>query len=101
MNKSEQPDNSVLYVRAGDGDGYNDFTDLESAIDYLQEVTVTGPLTKYDAYQYESPSVNSKISLYWGEQTEMANPVRSLSVDELKLINLALPVQDQQETETD
>jgi len=91
MNRSEQPDNSLLYVRAGDGDDYNDFTDLESAIDYLQEVRVTGPLAKYDAYQYESPSMGrNMLSIYWGDQTEMANPVRSLTTQELILINLAL-----------
>jgi hypothetical protein len=82
--------NMKLWVRAGDGDNYNDFDGLEEVADYLAEMGATDPLERCDKYDVTSPEYrgHNYISLFWGDDD--AQPTRPLRIDEQAEVNRLL-----------
>jgi hypothetical protein len=82
--------NMKLWVRAGDGDNYNDFDGLQEVADYLAEMGATGPLEWANDLGVSSPEFRGKnyISVYWGDDD--AQPIRPLTPDEHKEVNRLL-----------
>jgi hypothetical protein len=79
-----------LWVRAGDGDNYNDFDGLQEVADYLSEMGATGPLEWANDLGVSSPEFRGKnyVSLFWGDDD--AQPIRSLTPDEHEEVNRLL-----------
>ena len=81
---------TTLWVRAGDGDNYNDFDGLQEVVDYLAEMGATGPLEWCNEYGVTSPEFrgHNYISLFWGDDD--AQPTRSLTDAEHNEVNRLL-----------
>ncbi len=79
-----------IWVRAGDGDNYNDFDGVHEVADYLAEMSATDPLERCNEYGVTSPEYqgNNYISLFWGDDD--AQPIRSLTIEEHTEVNRLL-----------
>jgi hypothetical protein len=79
-----------LWVRAGDGDNYNDFDGLQEVADYLAEMGATSPLEWCNEYGVTSPEYRGQnyIRLFWGDDD--AQPIRFLTIDEHNEVNRLL-----------
>lgn len=84
----------LLWVRAGDADGYNSFDDIDEVADYLNDYGVSSALrfcNKYGVCESHRNAFfrgNNYISLYYADQAE--TPLRGLQHAELRRLNQLL-----------
>lgn len=79
-----------LWIRAGDGDGYNEFgTNLHAAAQYLIEMGVDSRLEQSNIYSVECEGLKgcNHISIYWGGVKADTVPIRGLIPVELQKLN--------------
>lgn len=84
-------DKLQLWLRIGDGDGYEEFgDDFDALVEMLAEAGVSEPLVRHGKYGVSSAGFEGQnyISLYWGDRS--ANGERQLSGSELARVNRLL-----------
>lgn len=77
----------VVYVRAGDGDNYNEFSSIADAGDYLAQMRATPYIERVNEYGVACDGYRGQnyISVYWGIPGDTdKNPVCGLTDDEIK-----------------
>ena len=82
-----------LWIRAGDGDGYNEFgEDLDAAANYLFEMGAHTGLRRMNDVEPakligEGFEGNNYISAYWGGDDAGDDMIRGLDDEELTILN--------------
>ncbi len=97
---SEREDGFVLSVRCGDADRYNDFCDIHSAVDYLEENGVSHITQIVSPYAFEASNFkgHNHISILWTKDLESSKsqqkPLTEDEWDELRMRLEKLPITD-------